>query len=142
MARPTGTEARATFKDQSDSGARETVGFPWHSAVAMNEPGLQNASQGRFIDRVRNRDPDLPHYLLMLIFTVPMGITLLPVGLLGIVAMLTAALGEEAFATVAVGAIARSAASVSGPAVLISFLCLWPLRAFVALKLRRRGGGA
>lgn len=101
----------------------------------MEEPRPASTAKS-FLERIRNPDPAFPRFLQMLSLTVPFSIAFFFLGLFVIQILFTAVLGPDALLTSLVGSIVWVVERCTVPAVLVSVVGLWALRAYVATKLR------
>ena len=93
------------------------------------------------VERIRDPDAELPHFLFMLRLVIPFSVLFLPLGLLAIHILLRAALGAESAAATAILGVTAFVLKVTLPVALISFGGFWLLRFYVVAKLRRRALG-
>jgi len=86
---------------------------------------------------IRNPDAAFAGRLRMMSHVVPFSIAFLPIGLLVVQILLSAALGADAPATLAVARVCGLVAACVVVPMVVAFVGLRLLRAYVALRLRR-----
>ena len=88
------------------------------------------------MDRVREPDADFPLFLMMLNRVVPWSILFFGLGTFVIRIMVEAVFGQHSVVTMEADAVVRFIFQAAMPVVIVAYLALWSLRAYVSVQLR------
>lgn len=95
-----------------------------------------------FMDRVREPDADFPVFLMMLTRVVPWTILSFGLGTFVIRIMVEAAFGQHSLVTTEADAVVQFIFRATVPVVVVAYVALWCLRAYVSAQLRRESDHA
>ena len=109
--------------------------FRWKSLSSLD------GSERTFWDRVRIPDDNFPHFLLTLAVFLPIGFGILMIPFMVLPLLSEAFLGPQSWLTYWLATLSSYALKLITYAVLLSFLGMYGLRGYVALKLRRQKRG-
>ena len=105
--------------------------FRWRSLSSLD------GSERSFMERVRAPDVKFPFLLLTLAFVFPIGFGLLMIPFAVLPMLTEAVLGPQSAVTHALYVVSSYAMKFITCALVLSFLVMYGLRGYVALKLRR-----
>jgi hypothetical protein len=106
--------------------------FRWKSVSGLD------GSQRRFWERVHTLDVNFPHLLMTLAIFLPIGFGFLMIRFVVLPLLTEAFLGPQSWMTHWLSGISSYALKLITYAVVLSFVGMYGLRGYVALKLRRQ----